>query len=187
MASIQLDQKIQNWREDVARLSDLFVQIMYKTLSQRVISDLTESEVTLPQLQAMRYIMLHDHVLMGTLAEGLDISYPSASNMINRLERKGLVERLECEDDHREVEVGLTLRGRELSEQVEETRVTRLAEVFDQMDPQQREALMEGLRQFIVMAVNLDPLTAGEICLKCGAKASMSCPIAESSSLAFCK
>jgi DNA-binding MarR family transcriptional regulator len=177
----------EDWTDDVVRVSDLFVQIMYKTLSQRLIAELTDAKVSLPQIQALRYIWLHQNVLIGDLAEGLDISYPSATNMVNRLERQALVERVVNPADRREVQVQLTQRGTELTEQMETERINRLREVMEEMSPEERRSLLEGLRRFVTLAVGDDRDMAHDVCLRCGARASATCPIAEIHAMHICQ
>lgn len=173
--------------EDAVRVSDLFVQILYKTMSQRVISELTDQKVSLPQIHALRYVWLHDNVLMGDLAAGLSISYPSATNMVKRLERQGLVERVVNPADRREVEVRLTKHGRELTERMEEERIRRMGEVLSTLSPEERDCLIKGLQRFVIAAVADREDTASEICLRCGSLASAGCPIAGSNVLHICR
>jgi DNA-binding MarR family transcriptional regulator len=172
---------------EAVRASDLFVQIMYKTLSQRLIAELTDETVSLPQIHAMRYVWLHENVLMGDLANGLAISYPSATNMVKRLERQGLVERVTNPADRREVEVRLTKRGRELTELMETERVNRMGQVLNRMSEEDRHALLRGLHRFISAAVGDDEDEAARICLRCGALASTSCPLSHSNVLQICR
>jgi len=175
------------WNDEAVRVSDLFVAILYKTLSQHLVAQLTESKVSLPQIQAMRYIWLHDHVLIGDLADGLSISYPSATNMVNRLEKQGFVARIVNPSDRREVEVKLSVRGRSLTEQIEEERVVRLRKVLADMPVDDKDALLRGLYSFICTAVGGDESNAREICLRCGSKASDSCPVAHEHILSKCQ
>lgn len=165
--------------EYALRVSNLFAQILTKSLSERLVAELTHEEITLPQLQAMRYIWLHKNATVGEVAEGLDISYPSATNMLNRLVRKGLVTRHGNPADRRFVEVQLTERGERLTRQVEEERAARMKQVLDEMSPDDRDALIDGLRAFIVTAVERDKQMVEEICLRCGVLANGNCPIAE--------
>lgn len=165
--------------EYALRVSNLFAQILTKSLSERLVAELTHEEITLPQLQAMRYIWLHRNCTVGEVAEGLDISYPSATNMLNRLVRKGLVTRHGNPADRRFVEVQLTEKGEQLTRRVEEERTARLKQVLDEMGEAEREALIEGLRAFIITAVESDSQMVEEICLRCGVQANGKCPITE--------
>ena len=175
------------WTDQAARVSDLFTGIMFKTLSQRLISELTDKRVSLPQIQAMRFIWLHHHVLIGDLADGLAISYPSATNMVNRLEKQELVERIINPSDRREVEVQLTGEGVALTSRMEDERIARLKEVLSRMQVDDRKALLHGLSEFILAAVDNNEDEAQKICLRCGTHASKDCPVAASQILSDCK
>ena len=172
---------------DAMRVADLFTHIVHRTLSQRLIAELTDDTVSLAQVQAMRYIWLHHNVLMGDLAEGLAISYPSATNMVKRLERQGLVERMVNPADRREVEVRLTAHGTDICERMESERVSRIKQVLDAMTTPDRKALMEGLSRFVVAAAGDDDAVAQDVCLRCGVRAAPSCPIAQTHVLSICR
>lgn len=172
---------------DAVRASDLFAQILFKTLSQRLVSELTDDHVSLPQMHAIRYVWLHQNVLMGDLASGLQISYPSATNMVKRLEKQGLAERSVNPADRREVEVSLTPRGRDLAEGLEAERVARLGRVLDSMCPADRAKLIEGLNSFIEAALLADDQIGMEVCLRCGAKATERCPVHQANTLHVCQ
>lgn len=165
--------------EYAVRVSNLFAQILTKSLSERLVAELTHEEITLPQLQALRYIWLHRNATVGEVAEGLDISYPSATNMLNRLVRKGLVTRHGNPADRRFVEVQITEKGERITRQVEEERTARLKQVLDEMSSEERDALIAGLRAFIITAVGDDDHMVEEICLRCGVQANGNCPITE--------
>lgn len=172
---------------DALRVSDLFVQILYKTLSQRLIAELSDQKVSFAQAHAMRYIWLHHNVLMGDLADGLAISYPSATNMVKRLERQGLVERMVNPADRREVEVRLTQRGTDLTERLEDERIRHLSEVLSAMSDEDRQALLQGLTGFVQTAVGDEDSVAQDVCLRCGVRATPTCPIAQTRILSICR
>jgi DNA-binding MarR family transcriptional regulator len=176
------EQSAQPWPQDAVRLLDLVAQMMSKTLSQRLLDempDARQAEITLAQLHALRYLWLHERVFMGALAEGLEISYPSATNMVKRLAEKDLVARVVNPSDRREVEVLLTETGRALVTLIENERIARLARILGPMHESSRTALLEGLRQFLAHALNADDDIAREICLRCGWRASDTCPFAQ--------
>ncbi|MBM3496071.1 MAG: MarR family transcriptional regulator, partial [Armatimonadetes bacterium] len=144
-----------------------------------LISELSEHQVSVAQIQALRYVWLHENVLMGDLAAGLGISYPSATNMVKRLEKRKLALRRPNPADRREVEVCLTRQGTALAEGMERARVERLAGVLSAMDVGDRDSLLRGLRSFVKTAVTERGELAASVCLRCGAHASDGCPVAE--------
>lgn len=184
------EETAETWSQDAVRLLDLIAQLMSKTLSQRLLDTLPAArriEMTLSQFHTLRYLWLHQRVFMGELADGLDISYPSATNMVKRLAEKDLVARVTNPADRREVEVVLTEAGRSLITDIENERIARLTQILEPMSEANRTALLEGMRQFIMHALGVDYDTAREICLQCGSRSSEACPIAQVIPLFPCK
>ena len=158
-------------------LADLFSNVMMRVLSQNLIAEVSNRQISLAQIQALRYVWRHDHVLMGDLAKGLSITYPSATNMVKRLERRKLVRRKVNPIDRREVEVVLTEAGRAMVEQMERKRGERLAATLAAMTDEDRAALMKGLRAFLQAAMRELGDVSADICLRCGEYASPNCPV----------
>lgn len=51
---------------------------------------------------------------MGELADGLLLSRSGLTRLVDRMEQRGLVERVRCEDDARGLFAGITAKGREV-------------------------------------------------------------------------
>ncbi len=164
---------------DAMRASDLFAHVMGRTLSHRLIGELSNRTVSLAQVHALRYMWLHDDVLMGDLAEGLGISYPSATNMVKRLERRGFVMRRMNPVDRREVEVRLTDAGVHMVTRMETERVERLGVTLRAMASDDREALLRGLVAFVRAAVAGGTAIASDLCLRCGREKWAGCPVCQ--------
>lgn len=91
------------------------------------------------------------HALTPTdLYQGLLLSSGAMTNRIDRLEQQGLVERQRDDADRRRVLVVLTDAGRELIDEAMDAHVARLAEVFDELDPDECGDLIRILRKLLV-------------------------------------
>ena len=67
------------------------------------------SHLSFNEFDYLRVIQLHpEGIRITDLAEELQVTKPSASNMVVRLERKGLVKRIACNEDARSKRVLLT-------------------------------------------------------------------------------
>ncbi|GBC93754.1 putative HTH-type transcriptional regulator YusO [bacterium HR15] len=170
--------------ELVARV---FMQAMYTSIGERVLEELAEAEITYSQMQALRYLRTHRRVTVGDLAEGLNISYPSATNMVHRLEKKGLIRRIANPRDRRQVGLILTDEGRRLIEQIDQERRQRFAQVLARMDEHERHAFINGLAAFIRAGLASGTLKADEVCLHCGTGRDPSCPLVEFHSAKICR
>ena len=73
-----------------------------------------EYELTWPQLAALRELERLGKSQVGQLAAEMHIGAPTATGIVDRLVRDGLVERHRQTTDRRKVLVGLTSKGEEL-------------------------------------------------------------------------
>src|SRR5262249_19944603 len=80
------------------------------------------------------------------LAERLGIGLPTASRLCNRLEAAGMLERALHPDNRREVQLRLTGQGRRVLKDVARRRTQALAELLAAMAPEERSALVSGMK-----------------------------------------
>lgn len=161
---------------DVAHASDLFVAIVEKLMTQRMLDESFEQQVTPAQLVALRYLSLNESSLMSDVAEGLGISFPAATKTVDRLVRKELASRVEDPHDRRVVRIKLTERGKQLVSEVYEERSRRFAAVLERLDTAARDTLQRSMASFISAAID-DKDTVSTICLHCGSQHHESCPV----------
>ena len=161
---------------DIAHASDLFVAIIEKLLTQRMLDQSFDQQVTPSQLVALRYLSLNESSLMSDVAEGLGISFPAATKTIDRLVRKSLVGREEDPYDRRVVRIRLTELGKQLVSEINQERSRRFNTVLERMDSVSLNALHESMEAFITAAID-DEETARSICLHCGSEHHENCPV----------
>jgi len=75
--------------------------------------------ISMTHFHVLTLLRHHDAMPMGRLAEILDASMSSATGIIDRMEERGLVERLRVPDDRRVVLVRPTRTGLDLVDEVE--------------------------------------------------------------------
>lgn len=78
---------------------------------------------------------------LGTVAERLRIAPRSATEVIDALEERALVQRAPDEGDRRAICVSLTGRGREVLAEVDDARVSAATEHFSTLSAAERETL----------------------------------------------
>jgi len=100
-------------------------------------------DVTPSQVRAIRVLTDAEGggVRSKDLAERLHIAPRSATEVVDALEAKGLVERSPHPDDRRAVVVALTARGRALSEEVRRARGVESEKLFERLTRADRESL----------------------------------------------
>ena len=84
---------------------------------------------------------------LGALAEAAGVSAPTATRMLDGLERHGYVERVRCADDRRIVRVGLTDEGIARVERRRTEKAVRHAEMFDSLAPSEQRNAARVLAQ----------------------------------------
>lgn len=104
-------------------------------------------DVTPSQVRAIRVLSKHGSVRASELAQHLHIAPRSATEVVDALEAKGLVERAPDPHDRRAVLVGLTDAGRELSEEVRRARGVESERMFDRLTQTDRTDLARVLRK----------------------------------------
>lgn len=80
---------------------------------------------------------------LGDIAAKLDIAPRSATEVVDALQERGLVERVPDPTDRRAVTIRLTAEGRALRQRIERARARKGDEFFGHLAPAEREALGE--------------------------------------------
>ena len=115
-------------------------------MAARSLADVGE-EVTLTQYRSLVVLASRGPQGVATLAEAVAVTPPTASRLVDRLVRKGLVRRRGDSRDRRQVRVGLTEAGRRLVDLVTERRRQEIAQLLTSIDPEAQHALAAGLQQ----------------------------------------
>lgn len=100
------------------------------------------------QLRALTVTRYRPGINLTRLAEEVGTRAPAASRLCDRLEAAGLLHRRRSVDDRREVGLVLTRHGHEAIDELHERRSQALRQVLEDMTPDRRRCLLEGLRAF---------------------------------------
>jgi DNA-binding MarR family transcriptional regulator len=93
---------------------------------------------------------------MGVLADELDVSVASVTGIVDRMEKRGLVERQHAADDRRVVLVHATERGLKVVRLVGDHRRARFAHALGRLTEDQLSALLAALRAMRAAADTAD-------------------------------
>jgi DNA-binding MarR family transcriptional regulator len=83
---------------------------------------------------------------MGSLAEVLEVSVASTTGIVERMERRGFVERRHDEEDRRVVLVHMTQAGRDVFTSIEERRREGLGKLLQSLAEDELTGLLKGHR-----------------------------------------
>ncbi|MGW0362915.1 MarR family winged helix-turn-helix transcriptional regulator [Streptomyces sp. NPDC002990] len=105
------------------------------------------------QLRALTVIEERAGINLRDLGEALGSAPPAVSRLCDRLEAAGLLQRSRGSTNRREVELSLSRRGSAVLADIRALRTQKIAEVLQEMSPQHRRSLAEGLTAFHDAAV----------------------------------
>jgi DNA-binding MarR family transcriptional regulator len=102
--------------------------------------------LSLVQLSVLAVLETQGPLPMSRLAETLDVSDASATGIVDRIERRGYVERRHATADRRVVLVVLTELGQDVFHELQQNRRRRLALAGEQLSDDELAGLLTGLR-----------------------------------------
>ena len=107
-----------------------------------------EGTLSLVHLNLLMLLRARGPLTMTHLAELLDVSVASATGIVDRMEKKGVIERTRSEEDRRVVEVSVTDVGEEVFSAMQAERQVRLTQLLSEIKNDDLAALLQGLRAF---------------------------------------
>ncbi|MBO3749606.1 MarR family transcriptional regulator [Streptosporangiaceae bacterium NEAU-GS5] len=106
------------------------------------------TDLTPRMLSVLRHLQTAGPLTVGELAEHLGLSRAAATELVDRIEERGMVARIRDERDRRRVFVWTTEEGRAaVSIRVLEDDL--LAKAVHEMTPEERQGLVDGLRALL--------------------------------------
>ena len=99
---------------DYQQISDSLVKI-YSNILRIEESELRKSQfnnLTIQEMHAINAISMYEHKTASQVAKELHLTPGTLTSTIDRLVKKGYVERIRSKDDRRVVRLGLTKKGR---------------------------------------------------------------------------
>jgi DNA-binding MarR family transcriptional regulator len=145
-------------------------QIFATAVSDLMAQQLREvagDEVTYSQLKLLKMVSLTQGYSVSNVAHFLGVSTAAASRAVDRLVRRGLIDRAAAEADRRAVHLSLTERGQTLLRRFDEAADPALERIFADLPREQMRQVGELLDR---LSVNIVDRGHGhdEICFRCG-------------------
>ncbi len=109
-----------------------------------------EVDLTMTQFRALLFIRAGQPLSVSRVGAALKMRLGTASALINRLDRLGLVSRSENPRDRRQTLVELTPAGEAMLERIEADAIARTRRMFARMSARGRQAWLVALDEAIV-------------------------------------
>jgi DNA-binding MarR family transcriptional regulator len=116
--------------------------------------------ITLPQLICLNEIAEHGPIAIGALTQIVFINNSTVTGIIDRLERRNLVQRVRISKDRRQVHVEITRDGLDFLENAPTPIHHRFMEKLKKMDSRDVSQLMWGLELLVDMLAQADPVSS---------------------------
>ncbi len=107
---------------------------------------LVQGHVSLSHMHVLWLLQHHGAMTMSRVAELLDVSLSNTTGIIDRMEEKGLIERVRVADDRRLVLVRPGAAGLEALVQSETSKRERLRAVLGHLTAAERPVVLEAIR-----------------------------------------
>ena len=109
----------------------------------------SENPVTRVQWLLLRHLQRNGSCTIGELAEHLDVRSSTMSQMVDRLEKNGIVYRSAGQKDERVKTVSLSEKGKEIIQDREMLWVDSLAQPFQNFSTEEKETLLNLMDKLV--------------------------------------
>lgn len=147
-------------------IAEIFAETLRKSAGKIMYCE-HDPEITPALMECLQYVYLHGESPIREIAGGLEVSLSAASQLVERLVRKGLITRRENEADRRLINVELTDAGRDVVRQMRQRKSEWFDSILNAMPACDRKAFLDGLEGFLKVALaNVD--NVDQACVRCG-------------------
>ncbi|MCM8811516.1 MAG: MarR family transcriptional regulator [Candidatus Omnitrophica bacterium] len=141
MPKVTLEEFAAWWTEKIA--------ILARALMRHESNVLSRGDITLPQFWALECLKRRGSCQMNELAKGLNMTFPAATGLVNRLVKNGLVRRSRSEEDRRAVHVTITPKGRDIIDEVYKQRRKSVRKLFKPLTDSERSQYMDIVNKLV--------------------------------------
>jgi len=130
----------------VAEIEELLrnVGTMLKKRGRDIVSNF---DITPPQLDALLVLREFGELTMGELCGRMFLACSTATDLIDRMERNGLIERVRDTNDRRVIRLRVLDKGAVVIDEVLEARRVYLSAILTEVDVPDKERLIQSLEQ----------------------------------------
>lgn len=118
-----------------------------RLIKRRFEEEAKSHDITLPQWRALAQVATHDCISQRELADQIDADPMTVSGILDRLEKRGLVERYADPSDSRAKLARLTPAGEELFHTARKVGLAMYENAVAGLSPSEREVLKIGLEK----------------------------------------
>ncbi|MCL2547667.1 MAG: MarR family transcriptional regulator [Symbiobacteriaceae bacterium] len=135
-----------HYDETVIELEDIlrYISAVLRRQGRKIMEDY---DITPPQHNALLQLHRYGNMTIGELSEMLYLAFSTATDLINRMERNGLVVRERDLSDRRVVRVCILDKGERVLDEVIEARRKYFARILQAVPKEEQNQLVRSLRK----------------------------------------
>jgi len=134
---------------------------------QEQLQEVASDRLTFSQLKLLKMVSLTGNYTVTDVASFLSVSNAAASRAVDRLVKRGLIDRAEAEADRRAVRLSLTQNGQQLLQRYDASSARVLRKLFGDLSPDQLRRTAKVLDQLSVSIVSRRA-KGDQVCMRCG-------------------
>ena len=100
--------------------------------------------LSIVHLNLLMLLRFNGPLTMSRLAEMLDVSVASATGIVDRMEKKGVIERRRSDEDRRVVEVHVSEQGQQVFTAMQAERQAHMTRMLSEITDHELQALLDG-------------------------------------------
>lgn len=136
---------LNSFATELQRLMPVFLGAMIR----RERNAISQGVITLPQFLGLDFLRNHPGAPVKAFAATLGVQLSSASGLLDRLEKLGLLERTHSTKDRRVVLLHLTPKGEEMVDEIMEQKRQSIAGIFSTLSPDERMVYLEMMQKVV--------------------------------------
>ena len=140
---------------EAQRLLDLLNALGSTTFRQLLWQKASEIDLTYAQSQVLFHVAEHPDCHMGEVAKAFGVTLPAVTHIVDRLEQKNLLTRVDHPTDRRVYVLDLTRPGQALVEELQAIRLSAMEEVLAGMSVADRRSVISGLETLVDAATRV--------------------------------
>lgn len=118
-----------------------------KAVQERIKKDISSYGMRTSEFTILETLYHKGKQTIREISEGVLISTGSITYVIDKLEKKGLLERQHCHEDRRVVYIHITHAGKELMDEIFPKHQKVIEELFIGINDEQKKSLIDVLKQ----------------------------------------
>ncbi|HEV3038162.1 MAG TPA: MarR family transcriptional regulator [Candidatus Angelobacter sp.] len=145
----KFDSENKSLEAQARRLVSYFDELFFANLQKKHPTEELEGELPARAMRAIVILSNRGRCIMSDFASAVGVPVSTATHMIEKLVRKGLVVRVRSEEDRRVVYVELSEEGRKREHHYLQNRVAMGRDMLGPLSPGERELFLEMLVKMI--------------------------------------